>query len=108
MRPLQIDVEHHHTVLANLDGSLLRLVSVEVDPHPVLARRDIDTEDAIRTGTFVPIAGFDIHASRERTAIEAPHQAPDLTRVWRGSQGNILVLVLRKGSTAYVVVKRSS
>ncbi len=58
------------------------------------------TSDAARAG--IRPGDVVLEINRQRVATPA-----DLQRLWQASKGNILALVLRKGSTSYVVVKQS-
>ena len=62
---------------------------------------DLDhSSDAAHAGIRVGDVILEINRQRVTTP-------GDLKRLWLGSQGNVLALVLRKSSTFYVVVKRS-
>jgi serine protease Do len=45
----------------------------------------------------------DVVLELNRTRLAAP---ADLQRIWQSSKGNLLALVLRKGTTNYIVIKR--
>ena len=73
-------------------------VPPEVNQGVVITNLD-PSGDAARAG----LRPGDVVLEINRQRIAAP---ADLQRLWQASKGNILVLVLRKGSTNYVVVKR--
>lgn len=58
------------------------------------------SSDAARAG--IRQGDVILEINRQRVATPA-----DLQRLWQASKGNVLALVLRKGSTNYIVVKRS-
>jgi len=65
------------------------VVITNLDPSGDAARAGLRPGDVV------------LEINRQRVAAPA-----DLQRLWQASKGNILVLVLRKGSTNYVVIKR--
>lgn len=73
-------------------------VPTEVNQGVVITNLD-PSGDAARAG----LRPGDVVLEINRQRVAAP---ADLQRLWQASKGNILVLVLRKGSTNYVVVKR--
>ena len=88
--------------LQELTPELRRQLEVPSDTLSGVVVTDVDpSSDAAQSGLRSGDVILEVDRKRVSTSAE-------LTRVWRASHGNILVLVLRKGSTAYVVVKRSS
>jgi len=73
-------------------------VPAEVNQGVVITNLD-PSGDAARAG----LRPGDVVLEINRQRVAAP---ADLQRLWQASKGNILVLVLRKGSTNYVVIKR--
>ena len=65
------------------------VVITDIDPSSNAARAGLRPGDVI------------LEINRQRVGTPA-----DLQRLWQGGTGNVLLLVLRKGSTNYVVVKR--
>ncbi len=86
LQPLTPDLKKHLEVPAEINQGV---VITNLDPSGNAARAGLRPGDVV------------LEVNRQHVAAPA-----DLQRLWQGSKGNILLLVLRKGSTNYVVVKR--
>lgn len=88
LQPLTPELRRQLEVPAEITSGL---VVADLDPMSDAARSGIRTGDVI------------VEVDRKRITTAA-----ELRRIWQGAQGNLLVLVLRKGSTAYIVIKHAS
>jgi serine protease Do len=86
LQPLTPDLKKKLEVPAEVSQGV---VITNLDPSGDAARAGLRPGDVV------------LEVNRQRVAAPA-----DLQRLWQSGKGNILLLVLRKGSTNYVVVKR--
>jgi Do/DeqQ family serine protease len=88
LQPLGPELRSRLDVPADIQSGV---AVVEIDP----------SSDAARAG----IKEGDVILELNHTRVSTP---ADLERLWREARGNVLALVWRKGSTVYLVIKRTS
>jgi serine protease Do len=87
--------------LQALTPELKKKLEVPTEINQGVVITDIDSRsEAARAG----LRPGDVVIELNRTRIASP---ADLQRIWQNSKGNLLALVLRKGTTNYVIIKRT-
>jgi serine protease Do len=87
--------------LQSLTPDLKKKLDVPAEINQGVVITDMDSRsEAARAG----LRPGDVVLELNRTKLATP---ADLQRIWQSSKGNLLALVLRKGTTNYVVIKRT-
>jgi serine protease Do len=97
-------------------GKAAPALGMELQPLTPELRKKLDVPAEINQGVVITDMDSRSEAARaglrpgdvvlelNRTKVASP---ADLQRIWQSTKGNLLALVLRKGTTNYVVIKRS-